>query len=454
MIVVHDWFYTVDVLDNDLKVIPVQELERRILGIVLDVSERLNAGSSAVPISVLSADERDKWAENLGHLLSLSPANLDALTAINHSIIALSLDPYTFVRSSRPSNLASPLLQPDTSEEVDDHLHNLRSSHPAYPARNRWWDKPLSIIVESNTRAGAIGEHSPCDALVPSIVAEYAVVQGIDDDAFGGPLDLNNPESILDSATSDGWRRQDWEVDERIERECAEAEMRAKILVDDSDDGVLWFSGYGAAWIKDVARQSPDAYIQMALQLAWHRTRNTVTAVYETALTRLFHHGRTETIRSLSPDSHAFVLAMADPSSTTQARRVLLERAVQTHSSLTRAAATGKGIDRHLLGLRLMLHAEDGERHELFEDELFSRSQTWKLSTSGLSAGHQFRGTGFGASEADGYGINYLAGPEVIKFGIESKHSCPLTSTSSFKDAISQAMLDVQSLFQYHKSKL
>ena len=71
-----------------------------------------------------------------------------------------------------------------------------------------------------------------------------------------------------------------------------------------------------------------------------------------------------------------------------------LQRAVQTHVSLTREAATGRGIDRHLLGLRLMLRPEDGERADLFDDELFQRSQEWKLSTSGLSAGHYFRGTG------------------------------------------------------------
>ena len=64
------------------------------------------------------------------------------------------------------------------------------------------------------------------------------------------------------------------------------------------------------------ARQSPDAYIQMALQLAWYRTRGTFVATYETVLTRLFHHGRTETIRTLSNDSRAFVLTMSDPAST------------------------------------------------------------------------------------------------------------------------------------------
>lgn len=77
-------------------------------------------------------------------------------------------------------------------------------------------------------------------------------------------------------------------------------------------------------------------------------------------------------------------------------RLALLHRALQTHASLTREAATGRGIDRHLLGLRVMLSDSDdhGQRPKLLEDELFERSQMWKLSTSGLSAGHLFRGTG------------------------------------------------------------
>lgn len=62
-----------------------------------------------------------------------------------------------------------------------------------------------------------------------------------------------------------------------------------------------------------LARLSPDAYIQLAMQLAWYRTRGEFTATYETALTRLFKHGRTETIRSLSSDSRQFVLAMLNP---------------------------------------------------------------------------------------------------------------------------------------------
>lgn len=167
--------------------------------------------------------------------------------------------------------------------------------------------------MESNTRAGALGEHSPCDALVPSIVSEYAVVEGVDHSLFSGALG-----SVQPSLT--GWKRLDWVTDEIIERECVEAGERARVIVMDSDDGVLWFNEYGADWIKQNAKLSPDAYIQMAMQLAWYRTRGEFTATYETALTRLFLNGRTETIRTLTKDSRAFVLAMDDSSSSVRRR--------------------------------------------------------------------------------------------------------------------------------------
>jgi len=82
----------------------------------------------------------------------------------------------------------------------------------------------------------------------------------------------------------------------------------------------------------------------------------------------------------------------------------LLYKAVQSHNNLTREASVGKGFDRHFMGLKQLLRP--GETHKLFEDPLFAQSQIFKLSTSGLSAGDRFFGTGFGAPEKDGYGIN------------------------------------------------
>jgi len=170
-----------------------------------------------------------------------------------------------------------------------------------------------------------------------------------------------------------------------------------------SDGDLVWTNSAGL---------SPDAYVQMALQLAWYKTRGNFTAIYETALTRSFDKARTETIRTLTGDSRAWVLSMMDKSTTVcraillvpplvliklikaVTRLALLRSAIQTHNSLSREAATGRGIDRHLLGLRLMMRPEAGEKAALFGDPLFDRSQEWKLSTSALSAGELFRGTG------------------------------------------------------------
>ena len=41
---------------------------------------------------------------------------------------------------------------------------------------DRLFDKPFVIIVDPSTRAGASGEHSLVNALVPIIVAEYGIV--------------------------------------------------------------------------------------------------------------------------------------------------------------------------------------------------------------------------------------------------------------------------------------
>jgi carnitine O-acetyltransferase len=141
--------------------------------------------------------------------------------------------------------------------EIDCHLHNIRSS---INARNRWFDKGYTIIVETNTRAGSMGEHSPVDALVPSIVADYAVSQSIVPEAFSLP----EPSPFFSDRDLGitGWERLDWVTDDRIKAECNVAESRARALIVDSDDSVLWFSDYGADWIKSIGTPGFPPFIE------------------------------------------------------------------------------------------------------------------------------------------------------------------------------------------------
>ncbi|KAK2463432.1 hypothetical protein APHAL10511_004518 [Amanita phalloides] len=434
LVMLHNWFYTITVYHppNPTSLRPQRlaprEISSQLCAVVMDVEQRLADGERAVPIGILSADDRNRWTKNLRYLLSLSPKNREVHQTLLQCLMGLSLEHVTYVLPPTSSS--------NTEQRVlDAHLHTIRGS--LLNAANRFYDKPFTIIVDPSTRAGATGEHSPCDALVPSIVAEYGIVEGVDMNAF---------DTAYPSDNVTGWERLDWVTDDEILKECKAASERAKKIMDDSDDSVLWFKEYGSDWIKGVAGFPPDAYIQMCLQLAWYSTRGDFTATYETVLTRMFKHGRTETLRSLTRESREWVLSMRNPHHSPSMRYGLLQRAVNKHTKLTREAATGRGIDRHLLGLHQMLRPLNGERALLFEDELFTRSARWALSTSGLSAGHLFRGTGFGAAYEDGYGINYLAAPEMIKFGIESKFSSPLTSTAGFVEAMTDSLQETREL--------
>jgi len=88
---------------------------------------------------------------------------------------------------------------------------------------NRFFDKPFTLIVDPSTHAGASGEHSPVDALVPSIVAEYGIVQGVDTEAF----DLLGTGNRVDG---DGWERLDWVADEKNVRQLLRELMRSSII--------------------------------------------------------------------------------------------------------------------------------------------------------------------------------------------------------------------------------
>lgn len=96
-----------------------------------------------------------------------------------------------------------------------------------------------------------MGEHSPCDALVPSIVCEYAIVQEIDGDAFD-EADAEASFAVVKEANVQGWERLEWVTDEFVKTECGEVEKRAMEIIADSDDGVLWYAEYGTDWIKSV----------------------------------------------------------------------------------------------------------------------------------------------------------------------------------------------------------
>jgi carnitine O-acetyltransferase len=97
------------------------------------------------------------------------------------------------------------------------------------------------------------------------------------------------------------------------------------------------------------------------------------------------------------------------------------------------------------MALRILNASEpNAEMDPIFTDPAYSESQNWRLSTSGLHAGIRLMGTGFGAIVPDGYGINYMAAPTLVKYGMECKRVKETVSTLEFSKALSEVLTELR----------
>jgi len=179
----------------------------------------------------------------------------------------------------------------------------------------------------------------------------------------------------------------------------------------------MHYEGYGKNCIKKF-KASPDAWVQLVKQLAFHKMFDRPGVTYESAQTRKYQLGRTEVIRSASSESKEWAEAMLDPDQTDEHRSTLFRRAVARHLQYAAWAAEGQGVDRHLFGLKKML--KDGEPiPKIYQDPSFSKTNHWELSTSQLSSPF-FDGWGYGEVVPDGYGLSYSIDNDSIRWTITS----------------------------------
>nr|CAD7577266.1 unnamed protein product [Timema californicum] len=137
-------------------------------------------------------------------------------------------------------------------------------------------------------------------------------------------------------------------------QECGKTNvLRFPRLVADFEMYCSTFPAFGKDVIKSF-KVSPDSFIQMALQLAFYRLHKTPGAHYESAGLRKFIHGRTETIRSCSQESVDFAMKMLSGTATNEEKYRALLAAINYHKNYAIECVNGHGVDRHLLGLKLI----------------------------------------------------------------------------------------------------
>uniref|UniRef100_A0AAQ6A8I4 carnitine O-palmitoyltransferase n=1 Tax=Amphiprion ocellaris TaxID=80972 RepID=A0AAQ6A8I4_AMPOC len=381
-----------------------RELEYQIQRILDDTSPPLPGEER---LGALTAGDRIPWAQMRKQYFS-SGVNRRSLDAIERAAFFITLD-----------DEEQGMRGDDPAGNLDRYAKSLLHGK----CYDRWFDKSFSIVIYKNGKSGLNAEHSWADAPTVAHLWEYTLATDAfhlgytEDGHCKGEVDrsLPHPQRLV------------WDIPSEV---CTSLAV-AQALADDVDCHVFPFREFGKGRIKK-CRISPDAFIQISLQLAYYRDRGGFCLTYEASMTRLFREGRTETVRSCSNQSCAFIKALETGEVLEQCRR-LFRVASEKHQNLYRMAMTGAGIDRHLFCL-YVVSKYLGVESPFLKEVL---SEPWRLSTSQTpvqqmelfdlknNPDYISLGGGFGPVADDGYGVSYIiVGEDMINFHVSSKHSC------------------------------
>ncbi|KAF7232667.1 hypothetical protein EG68_08580, partial [Paragonimus skrjabini miyazakii] len=411
-------------------------------------SDQSVATPEEAKLAALTAGPRDSWAIARSTFFSRG-VNRTSLDVIERAAFFLSLDDE----------------QLDVDLESSSGWSYLGKNFLTGNCYNRWFDKSFTLIVLPDGTIGFNVEHSWGDAPIMGHAAELA--SGYE---FKGIQNHLPGEHYAENGSCDGPiiervlpTRLRWDITPQCIETIQSSYGVARALADTIDLVVVRFLDFGSGYIK---RQgfSPDAFVQMALQLAYLTDRGSLPLVYESSMTRLFREGRTETVRSCTAESAKFVQSIMDKSSRPEDCIRQFRLATDYHQHLSRDAVSGKGVDRHLFALYIMSKF-------LRLDSPFLKkilSEPWRLSTSqtatsqsgtlGLDPNHpdahRCLGGGFGPVDKNGYGVSYIFSLETaLCFHVSSCFTCPDTSSTRFANTLFESMRRIRKLVESASSE-
>jgi carnitine O-acetyltransferase len=348
------------------------------------VYQKAEKGSA---LGILTSQQRDAWAYARDRLIKASPVNKASLEAIEAASFVVCLDD------------ASPVTLEERSKQ---YWHG--------DGQNRWYDKPLQFIINDNGTSGFTGEHSMMDGTPTHRLNDYANML-----IFTDALDFNNPTVRSNLPDPQALR---WEINNDILADIEAAQKHFERQISAHELRVQAYQGYGKGLIKKF-KCSPDAYVQMVIQLAYRKMYGKNRPTYESAATRKFQEGRTETCRTVSDESVAFCNAMEDPQVSADECIKLFRMALDAHVKYISDAGDGRGCDRHLFGLKKCLQSGE-QTPAIFNDPAFSYSCSWYISSSQLSSEY-FNGYGWSQVIDDGWGLAYMINENSIQWNVVSK---------------------------------
>ena len=481
-------FYWFDVLDDNNDLIMSEKDVSLNLQVICEDAEQTPIGEAAKSaVGVLSTENRKVWS-GLRELIGKdeNSNNSDCLNMVDSALFILCLD-YTEPQNS--SQLCMNMLC-GTSE--------IERGVQVGTCTNRWYDK-LQIIVCKNGSAGINFEHTgvdghtvlrfASDVYTDTILRFARTINGQAPTLWASQSpdpSKRDPKSFGDVSTTP--HKLEWDMVPELSTALRFAETRLADLIQQNEFQTLEFEHYGKNFMTSMGF-SPDAFVQMAFQAAYYGMYGRIESTYEPAMTKIYYHGRTEAIRSVTNESVEFLRtfwADTDPEKKVDA----LKKACAKHSAITKECSQAKGHDRHLYALmclwQRMVDAdgeddastngysspaseqnglngtgissshEDKPQHEsphrpqapqlpaIFADHGFDMINHTILSTSNCG-NPSLRHFGFGPTSGDGFGIGYIIKDGSVSICASSKHR----QTKRYIDALETYFLEVRKLLRY-----
>jgi carnitine O-acetyltransferase len=410
--------FRVDVLDAGGRPLALGDLEA-------GLEAAIAAGETPAPtdtsVGRLTTKARAEWAQSRQRLLALDGVNAAALETIETALFCVCLDD----------------VDPRDDLEACDHLLHGDSG-------SRWFDKALSFVVFADGTAGINVEHCGLDGTTILQLVDFILATPTEDHsersragrsgaAAGGAPAVEPVAFVLD----DGLRADVQAAGDAFAQYAA-----------DTATSTVSFPDFGSDRAKQLGI-SPDAFVQMAYQLAHHRSKGLIGATYEAIATRQYRHGRTEAMRVVTPEVLQFVATMDNPAADREARAVALRAAAERHVARAQECQRGEAPEQHLWELQLVQKREGASLGATGSMALYD-SPGWRimrhdyLSTSAAPSVN-IRYFGFGATSPQCIGVAYVLLPDRLNLYL----STPLVegeAMHSFAGELSKAIDELQGL--------
>ncbi|EUC32635.1 hypothetical protein COCVIDRAFT_30936 [Bipolaris victoriae FI3] len=496
VVMCHGQVYWFDVMDDNHDLIMTEKDIALNLQVIIDDAQEVPIQEAAKgAIGVLSTENRKVWA-GLRDVLHREEGsnNSDCLNIVDSALFVLCLD-YT---------------EPQTGADLCMNMlcgtSKIERGVQVGTCTNRWYDK-LQIIVCKNGSAGINFEHTgvdghtvlrfASDVYTDTILRFARTINGSAPSLWASSSPdpaKRDPESFGDVQTTP--HKLEWDMVPELGTALRFAETRLADLIQQNEFATLEFPHYGKNFMTSMGF-SPDAFVQMAFQAAYYGLYGRIECVYEPAMTKIYYHGRTEAIRSVTEESVEFLKTFWGENPASQ-KIDALRKACQKHTENTKICSKAQGPDRHLYALyciwqraidesqdmassdgwdstrpsspdasgvaspnRNSTHSENGSissspppspvQHSmpaLFADAGWDKINTTILSTSNCG-NPSLRQFGFGPTSAEGFGIGYIIKDGSISICASSKHR----QTSRFIDALESYFLEIRKLLRQIKRR-